>query len=106
MKCLIKHGAVIDEKRDVSEPVCSQSFFCLFVEMIMKQDTMLLIVHFWIFKVGATPLYVAAQFGKVEAMQLLIEHGADIHAKRDVSISALKLVILLVIKCWYDNMCF
>lgn len=43
----------------------------------------------WFFESGATPFIRAAQSGDTELMQLLLEHGADPHARTDYGDTAL-----------------
>jgi ankyrin repeat protein len=42
---------------------------------------------------GATPLYVAAQFGQVEAIKLLLEHGAVIEEKTNVDSFTFMIIV-------------
>jgi ankyrin repeat protein len=35
-------------------------------------------------KSGLTPLHAAVKQGKLEAMRMLLKHGADVHSKNNV----------------------
>lgn len=51
---------------------------------------------------GTTPLHIAARHGRIEAVRILIENGADIDYKNDVS-GHVSCVTTIIKKFYYYN---